>query len=284
MEYLRISVLVVLACCNGAFAQIQHGTTIVINKTNDKIMVAADSRGFNFADPPDDCECKIAALGKYTIYAASGAPNLKFLLGTGPSWNSSEEAHKAYRSLISHEGENNFASMVAKVWGRALAFNWSIAYKHDSKIVLRASDANGGYLVRAFFGWTDSKGQNLVALFTEITVDPKRFPIILASDPTEDTSRDFWTLGIAEMVNEFINPKSEITKLERAYQLTILSTNPPDADIWKIARYVQLEITYHVPGRGPTAISEIGGSVDAVTLTKGEGVRWFQRKSNCPAE
>jgi len=283
MKYLRM-IAVILLCSNGTLAQIQNGTTIVINRTDDKIMVAADSRGFNFDSPPDDCECKIVALGKYAIYAASGSVNYKSLFGLGPSWNSSEEARKAYESLISQEGQNNFASIVAKEWGRRLVVNWSLAYKSYPKVVLHSASSNHGNLVQAFFGWTDPKGKNLVALFTNITADPKRFPVILATEPAENPSGNLWTLGLAEMVTEFLNPQSEMTKLERAYQHMILTTDPPDADIWKIARYVQLEITYHVPAGGPTATSEIGGSVDAVILQNGKGVHWFSRKSNCPAD
>jgi hypothetical protein len=283
MKYLRI-IAVLLLCSDGTLAQVQHGTTIVINRTDDKIMVAADSRDFSVHDSPDDCVCKITALGKYTIYAASGFANYRSLLGFWPSWNSSDEARKAYISVISRERENDFAGVVAKEWGRLLVFNWSLAYKRDPALVLQLASTDNGNLVHAFFGSTDPKGKNVVALFTNITVDPKRFPVIVATEPIENPNGNFWTLGLAEMVTEFLNPQSEMTKLERVYQKMILTTDPPDADIWKIARYVQLEITYHVPAGGPTATNEVGGSVDAVILQKGKGVRWFSRKSTCPAE
>jgi len=267
---------------NAAFAQVQSGTTVVINKLDDKIMVAADSRGFNENGPPDDCECKIAALGKYTIYAAAGNVNYTTLLGDEwSSWKSSDDAREAYRSLISQEGKPDFVNLVAEEWDRRLVHHWSLVYKRKPKDVVKYSRIDG-ILVRGFFGGTDPSGTKLVALFTNITFDPNRFQPVAATEPAENESGNFWTMGLSEVVYEFFIPQSDRARLERTDRRKMLGSNPLDADIWEIAWLVQLQITYHIPEGGLTAISEVGGSVDALKLQKGKGVQWFRRKSNCP--
>ncbi len=274
-------ITLLLTCCEGTFPQVERGTTILINETDSKIMVAADSRGLHGNLPPDDCECQIAALGKYTIYAAEGAANYTWPGDSQYSWKSVDVAREAYRSLISQEGTPDFVRLVAKEWGRRLVDHWSLLYKRSPQEVLRSVQAKDGGLIRAFFGGTDPKGTKLVALFTNISVDEKRVPVIVATEPTEGPN--FVPLGFNEIVMEFFLGGTERARLEQSSWPKIIGSSP-DSDIWETARYVQLEITYHIPKGGPSAVSEVGGSVDALVLPKGKTVRWFQRKSNCPAE
>src|SRR4051812_6663634 len=79
---ISISLLIVfLISTVPAFAQVTHGTIGVIYFTENKIIMAADSRGSEANDTFNDNECKIAALGKSLLLVGGG--------GGGYAWNGS---------------------------------------------------------------------------------------------------------------------------------------------------------------------------------------------------
>jgi hypothetical protein len=85
----------------SAFAQVQHGTVIVVNFTKDKVIIAADSRAINSDTrrPPDDCRCKISAFGRKIVFTTSGTA--VFVKGSTSDpvegWDNSQIANCAAR-------------------------------------------------------------------------------------------------------------------------------------------------------------------------------------------
>ncbi len=261
---MKYSGMLLAVCCCGALAQVQHGTTVVINRANDEIMIAADSRGLSLEGTVDDSQCKITPLGRYMIFAAAGiADYTPSFADSWSSWRSSDEGRAAYKALISREGDPGFAELVAKEWTRRIVLRWSLLARTMPDFVAKFARAHNGELVSSFFGGTDSGGRELTALFVDVSYDPHRFPVIVATEPAEHAN-NFWTLGFAEVVTAF-RGESERAK--------------SNENIVSISRYVQIEIDMHIP---EGAISEVGGAVDALELPRGRPIRWFRRKNNCP--
>jgi hypothetical protein len=94
--------LLLIGCCffavNATHAQIKTGTIVIFQLTDDKFIVAADSRAIIGDSPPDDTNCKISAFKLHrAVFAASGAVyySKSGLADLTPNWNAVSEAKSA---------------------------------------------------------------------------------------------------------------------------------------------------------------------------------------------
>lgn len=262
-----------------ALSQIKKGTIGVVYYTEDKIVMAADSRGTHSNKPPDDKQCKIAALGEQIIFVNSG------FLGVEPSgpfdvvkrWQSIEEAHTAYDRMKTVYPNQTIAAQVASEWARATADNLNLLYAVNPKMILDRADPNGR-LTSAFFGETTESG-HLTLHFVTIVVRPGSFPAV-NFDPPRPITRDKCSpcaIGKGEILVEFTQ-KSSVRARQEAKHWTedLKQFKTEDRDILWVIRLVDLTIAYDKSGT-------VGGKIDTLELRRGEGIRWYQRKPKCPA-
>ena len=113
-----------------AAAQIKSGTVAVIYFSDDKIVMAADSRAtIDDGTVPDDTKCKVSKASNEVIFTMSGAAGYNSVLfDTVRGWDSLEEAKIAYRQESFVGGKSDIAHRTALRWGTNLAVHWNALY------------------------------------------------------------------------------------------------------------------------------------------------------------
>ena len=110
------ALLVLAAMAPRSAAQERHGTIAVVQYEAKRLIVAADSRhnlGKGVGASQNDLACKVAALGKYAFFVASG------LIGydnAGPmdrmeTWRATDEARRVYARLVRERGEGKVCGL-----------------------------------------------------------------------------------------------------------------------------------------------------------------------------
>jgi hypothetical protein len=259
-----------------ASAQIQHGTIALILFDDDKIIMAADSRGNSGGANPNnrDDECKIAVFEDKVIYVSAGFVAFKSNVPQGPSWTNMDEARKAYSTVLERFGSiQGHTSDTAEEFADRLGQNFSlIAADRD----LRALALREEVLTEAFFAGVSATG-SLEMARAKIVADPHH-PGRLRRD-VEMVIRcitdRICVSGQKELGMEFAQRDTERAKAEAKTWTTIGdATSPQDYDIVRTIQLAQTIARYDTEGT-------IGGPIDAVQLNRDGTIRWYRRKQNC---
>jgi hypothetical protein len=306
-----ISVLIIPIFAVSALAQVQHGTVGVVYFSQDKIIVAADSRNlFNRAGiPPNDSACKIAALNNQIIFMAAndvGYGSINLLSGWDPvePWKAGDDIRKVYAENIL-SAKRAWIGMIADKWGSLECKRFGSLYAFHPDEVSKGSLGTNGLLVVAFIGGIDVPGY-MILFRVVVTFDKGRKPPIDYRVEPVTCQTDlgpYCAMGEFEIFNLYTNfmqrgpidPKL-FSLFPMIFQDRVTFANgkafstkygPEDLDIIKTVRLVDMEIAFH-KGNGIGAlsreISDVGGKIDAVQLTGSGTLRWFARKDNCPAD
>lgn len=266
--------------CYPATAQVQHGSVGVVYFTQDKIAVAADSRGIltrkdGSKAPPDDSICKIATFGGKVIFVSTGLERSFDYGPLVPGWDNISIARNAYIKIASIKGgiSGNLADM-AKEWSTQVAsrFNTMALMRPD---VFKGMLPQAGAFTVAHLGGFDARG-NLV-LFA-MTVSPSTSRTSAEPDTWAVAScpdQNFCALGVVNIVSEFANASSERAKTEVAEWKAPAGSSPRDYDMFKTMRMVELTIRYN---QG----QDVGGDIDGVQLSHDGSLHWQAQKKNCP--
>ena len=260
----------------SASAQITTGTVGVIYYTNDKIIMAADSRGTSSDGTRTDAECKIAALGNDMIFVSTGVGGYDSGDPRSPtrSWRNADEAHRVYDRL-SAGGRHPSVAEVASEWSNIIVRNETFLYERIPQQVLDA--ATDGVLTEAMFGSTADDG-SLTLISTDIVVHAGGSPPVTAEIGMELPPGSVGVIGKKDIFSEFFQATSERAKAEAArWEVESASFPPEDSELFRMIRLIDLTITYDQSG-------EVGGPIDALELEHGKGIRWRQRKAICPGK
>lgn len=293
LKYLPIIVLVHLTS-TCAVAQVRHGTVVVIYYTDQKIILAADSRQVS-TDPsaaPRDHGCKIATPDGRVVFAAAGIADYTHnggLLGPTKSWTATDEIHKAYetKSLFPTFSQanlifpTNLGSSVdpileiAKMFEMYETFDFIDLNESDPETVAQTAQKQHGELTDTLIGGLDANGQ-LVLYLTRLTyADTGIAPIFSRTDPAKRPIL-YRAIGEPDVVNEFVDVTSDRAKKEAQAWKPPKGSHPADYDILKAMRLVQLTINY-----GP---GDVGGKIEAVELDRDGTLHWFANPNNCPVD
>ena len=249
-------------CGYHASAQMKSGTLIVMHFTQDKFILAADSRQIPFRNgPPDDSKCKIATIGNQLVFASSAIDTLGSD-GPVPVWLNLEAAKEAVRT--SKEGVDSKARLVAIAdrWSKIVTDRWRRMYTEDPKNVIAAAEHGNGLLVDGFFV-TESDGEFPYTLRAVVVRNGE-----IVSYPGEpQCTDDYCGIGEIEIATEFTLAKTQRSKKEQSRW-----TADKRGEVWKTIRLVKLTERYD---------KRVGGPVDAIEFDK-EGIHWAARKKNCP--
>jgi len=266
-----------LGAAVSASAQITTGTIGVIYYTNDKIIMAADSRGTSSDGTRTDAECKIAALGNDMIFVSTGVGGYDSGDPRSPtrSWRNADEAHRVYERLSAGGSRHPSVAEVASEWSNIIVRNEMFLYERIPQQVLDA--ATDSVLTEAMFGGTADDG-SLLVISTDIVVHPDASPPITAEIGMELPPGSVGVIGKKEIFSEFFQVASDRAKAEAArWEKESARFPTDDREFFRMLRLIDLTITYDQSG-------EVGGAIDAVELGLGKGIRWRQRKAVCPAE
>jgi hypothetical protein len=278
-----------------ARAQIHSGSIVVMGRSRQKVVIAADSR-VNLGDGKyEDSYCKITALSDNLIFAATGiVGDSSYLLPEDLRFGATGEARKAFLSYS--QKPEDFLDLgrvgtIASKWGAAMADHFRKAAD--------ASPANleewrkridlsheSGFVVGLFAG-LEPDGEISVYSVTVDYAEPRKGflptePYFLRSTPIpDDAPEDFsvtQAFGMSEIFDEINAGKTDRAKQEIRQSHYLQMTSFPEVFAGRqVIRMVDLTIAYDPKQEF------VGGRIDAIELPAGGKISWIQRKENCPA-
>ena len=258
-----------------AFSQIKHGTIGVIYSSQDKIVMAADSRS-SLPDrkdlPPEDSTCKLAALDGDVIFLSSGGTEYRPFssIDLVQRWTNNEEARIAYQKKVDTDlTAKGHIKQIAEQWGGSIESKFRFLYSVHPEIVIAAAREEKGILTTGVFGGFDSSGK--LVLYRTVIPFLESAGSISHSTTDETCDSCYHALGIIDIFNEFRNMETERAKME-AKEWKPEGTDPEVAETMHL---VNLTIRYHDG-------NDVGGAVDAIEISRDGSLRWIARKLNCP--
>jgi len=281
---------ILVAVCS-TFAQVEHGTVGVTFFTDQKIIMAADSRMINEGTTPlltnyryprslpRDDVCKIVALHKQLLFVSAGYATASGRSALVSDWSVYEEIKIAYTKVVAIYGTpQGHVEEIANACATGMA-------DHFENIVIWGGPENlpdfNGRLIKALIGGKDEAG-NLVMFLVTIVSDPSN---ILRAHviPPEKVHAGPVAIGEPEVVDEFFPFPKTSRAISETTRLRLL-TEAEQAE-----RLVELTILWgatYVRGAGffNTFLRDVHGPVDSVELDKNGLFQWWHRKPNCPED
>ena len=266
----------------SAFPQVRDGSVGVVYYSDDKLVMAADSRGTTTDGiVPTNTECKVAAFNNKLVFVSTGAveygrnERIRIIPDIVQPWSNVDEARNAFSSATL---TSNLVYNTALRWGNAVAGHWNFLHLFNPDKVRAAVARNGaltGSLTVALFGGIDGDGR---LRLVETTVDFNDFALVPITATTKPVSciQSWCAIGAIEIVLDFLNQTSDQAKQEMI-QWGRQQWPAGDAELLKAIRLVDLTIAYHIG-------DDVGPPIDALELRRDGSFRWFARKDNCPAD
>lgn len=266
--------LVVITVRLFTFSQAQHGSFIAVTSSPDEIVVAADSRthdGTGFADN----HCKISALGNKLIFAASGETGEGPLAGP-PVWDANTLAHHEFHRFTAGKGAPQYSILgFAKAWGQAAEVKVQSAF--NRKVFVGTVDGSHAIMDVIFAGFSDGK-----------------LSIVMANILYEGGKARFTVQGVSnEPGKQLVSGRKEVMEALQREDPTLIreivrdSANvKPGDDITAYSAIEDVKLTIeHQTGVmvNGKRMDTVGGPIDAVIVYRSDGIKWIDRKSNCPA-
>lgn len=260
----KLVLLPLAAMIGAANAQIGTGTIIVFGQSQDRFVIAADSRVTFDHQPPDDSRCKIAAFkANHVVFAASGANGFindgSHVLKT---WLVSEIAKDVVTEAWSDPvpaDATEAANRLAIAWEGKTIEHWQQTRLMEpilfAKMVGENKDPSGaitnGIFAIAYKGRLAWVGSSVIFQNGEFTI---KHP-----DNTCSNGVDMCTSGeVATLSTYFLNaPPDHGDQLSFALRLANLAA---DGD----------------------STGTIHGPIDALELLADGSINWKQKKDGCP--
>jgi len=274
-----MSIILLATMSSLSNAEEMHGTIAVVKYESKRLIVAADSRnniGMDSSASYNDLACKIATLGKYAVFVASG------LIGydnAGPrdqmeTWRATDEARRVYEQLMKEHGEwrDEYLDELARSWGKVVQSHIVDFDRFSPQKLHKAAVA--GLLTTALVA--TGRGKNIQVMLVQIGIKDGKIQVInLHRIGTEVCPP--CALGRGEIVTEFVGLTTERARKEAerlARETSGLSND--EREVRRIIRLVDLTIKL-LPDT-----TDVGGPIDALELRAGKPLRWIQKKSECP--
>lgn len=264
-----------------ARAQVSSGTIIVFNFSKNQIVVAADSRAVDQnTGVPDDSYCKIAIIGHQLIFTTAGnVRSINHPVSLVESWDNTELARDAVRKVPSGENGSVYMDAIATNWTNAIAGHWISLYGWNRLKVSQLAEAGQGQLTAGIF--IQAKGLVLRGIAIDLDVTAFLNPIKYRIAPTLGNC---WPCGQEQgeqicaggkhidIAAKFCSKRETNAKI--CVRTPLIKANANTRLAIKIA---ELTIDAYEKTAG-----DVGGKVDAVTLSNDGGITWNSRKPNCP--
>ena len=269
-----IPLVVVLAFPHaGMRDSVTHGTIIVVGKSPERVILAADSRigstqtGIG-VERINDSYCKLAALGGHTVFGASG------VIGNGNGdWTAVSLATAIPTPSTPMSREDGLGFLLS--WSNSIIQKLSGLSPEQLRAIASQNDGNITTGVLAGVNRDDTTwAQAVIVQYSVIAglAVPKSYDLIA------NKRMEYFTLGKGEIVREFVDKTSRRATVENARWAKLRSKMGQRAfEEFKTRRLADLTIKLY-PDK-----SAVGGPIDEVALDA-DGVRWISLKSNCPAE
>jgi hypothetical protein len=260
-------------------AQYNHGSIVVVQGSGDYIALAADSLRIGPTGQVFHDACKIAKLSDQLVFGEAGIAGKP---SSGPaslvdSWNVLDMARTEYAALATNHSVD-LIQQLAERFGRRLASQINYDLKLKSSTPLRSYLATMPRASAAVFAGFDVQHQRVIVEVTvgfqtpdarEVGYSVKRLP--------GKTGEEAEILGETSIAGEMAAGTTERSRQWRsAVALKTAGLSLKDRIVSATEYVVELTAKY--------APQDVGGPIDAVTITKARGVTWAQRKPGCRTE
>jgi len=259
---------------HSAFAQngVGTGTIIIFNSTEDKLIVAADSRLQPFvSSTPDDTYCKVATLGHQIVFTSVGTPGASGAL----NWTNVDVASSLMRSARLNGLDFRLHDLVV-AWGNSIMHSWRAAYLISPATVIAAAERNDGHQITSgIFARTENGKfywEGAAITFDRSKLEPIDFIVGQLSTCWacgQQGSAKICAAGKVDVAKDFCTERHPDVSASRS-----LTDRIGEEGVLAI-RVADFTVTYDHSG-------EIGGPIDAVELNRDGRIRWLARKDNCP--
>lgn len=292
-EQLRGFALVLVCAVTSlpAWSQVNIGTTLVVGYSKDKVIMAADSRVTHLDGRVEDDQCKIVALGKKLLFGGVGIEGFRSRTPVLHSWEGVAEARQAFAN--EKVRKSGSVELMSAYWARSINSYLEEQIAHNPEVIVHSIEAYGSVLVYGIFAGKDSNGR-LVCLLVMASCDNKlpqfpctadlirtnraRLAVQKIDFPVPQTKVKFEAFGVSSTFLKFEDAPQNLSADDlRIWNSIPLRKAIKDPDAQRAVKFVDLTIAYDPLKQG------VGGDVDVVELTTC-GVKWLNRKQNCPAD
>jgi len=257
--------------------QTKSGTTVVIDVTQDKVTIAADSR-INFPDGRyRDDDCKISAFDNKIVFASSGQRHMQAAFRNGQPtivWDSHDVAIQAFKAVMAKptRPRDDIAVAVARQW-EILTRDFFLSFMRiDPQPVLGLASHGTDTIVEGVFVGKHRNG-HLTAVQVGVAVD-RSLPTIKASSQVIAPGR-IGMMGFKSVALEFYWGNSPRAKAEiNRWKNTLVGNDAANRRVAFITQLVKWSVL--------SEPRDVGGEVDTVVFDS-NGVHWIHRKKNCKA-
>ena len=286
-----------MAMAYSACAQVISGTVIVINRTEDQLIVAADSRVTTtqfpsapnppfgavpsapilsgpVVSPPNDSYCKIAVLKNQVIFTAVGHPDTQ---GRLASVNTFDEARSAVNETKKTSAGQSHLEEVANNWCARMKNKWNDVARENLFEVMdlaKQGDLIGGVFAEASQGKIYVKAAHVTATVNNTLIPLPNIECSLVdlqwTGCGQQDGKQMNIDGHSDVATNFCSERKSNSKISVRTPLKCANSDTELA--------VQLvELTIDASGSG----GDVGGNVDAVTLSKDGRITW-NSNPDCP--
>jgi hypothetical protein len=262
-----------IACLlHPAAAQVQYGSVGGARFDENKIAVAADSRGIvntSSGRGIDDSVCKVVALSRNIVFVSTGVVKSFGLGPLVPDWDNVKLARDAIAKISAQSPDARpDIAKIANEWIGATEANFNaMAVQKPEEFRQRRPESPGSFTV-ALLGGIDADGR--MALF-QMRID--------ASDSGRRAEGRFRRVENCGPYNLCVigaqDMATEVAQKEVVDWAPPEGTSSEDYDVLRATRLVELTIQRH-------AGDDVGGMVDAIQLKRDGSLHWYAHKENCP--
>lgn len=291
LDTLAMKRLFRVVICNWMFfgfvhqarAQVDRGTIVLIDISQSRVIIAADSRSSPSGRILSDHACKITALGKKMLFAESGIAGSNHTVLKSLNWHASDDAVAAFKRVVSKAPakDGDLVTAVAAEWEKKM----KVRHTRDERTAGFLDDVPTDVLSDSVFAGLDDRGRIMARevsfTFDRAEAQKKGFSPVVSKNqpwivPAEMTLK---VMGHSEVALEFASKSSERALVEaQRWQLEMQSRRNEDYYVSYLKHLIDLEATYAIPDAG------VGGDVDIATLDSGGTIRWVRRKKDCPED
>jgi hypothetical protein len=248
-------------------AEMERGTLLVVYFSQDKIVLAADSLTLIKGGGTEKREysCKIAALGKNTLFAAAGRTGYRKEgpADPVPDWTAIGEAQRIYTQHPTEPPE-----ILSDYWEQALIANLIAQLKSSStgrQIVEDDAARHERILTSGLFLYAPPHG-DFQSKLSRVTYPRRNF----FEAKYGDIPTSYLALGepnAVRIVLEYVSLQSDRAKEEAEEWNQQQQSLKGDKEALRAKRLVELAIKHDQSG-------EIGGEIDVAILRKNGTVEW----------
>jgi hypothetical protein len=273
---LAATVLCVLILKLNAFGQVKPGgTIIIINASQQEVVIAADSRTSG-AHSYSDGNCKISTFGNKVIVSISGRSGERHV-SDSRFWDAFTIAREQFKRITLKGAAKNLPLDLAKAWGVAIKKEIGKMLSRDHTL-LSGLDHNA-IMSAVFAGFVNTRR---VVVTEAVTYEDRGNlpPRIIVSEPHVLAEDEFphW-MGRHEIIDQLDGHNAW------SNQVIAIMKISPDPIAAEAIEKVRLTIDHLPPTRVTDAgvpFSEVGYPISAIRLTS-SGAEWIQQ-GNCPQD